>query len=215
MGIKTIKRVLKSTPIYSLILNARNVSVRFAEIQNWKRRGRLAPPPHSVKQRVLRHYARKYKLRILVETGTYYGDMVEAMKNVFQKIYSIELSHSLFIKAKERFEGVNHVHLLEGDSSIILKELMRVIEQPVLFWLDGHYSAGVTDRGVKDTPISEELDSILNADERRHVIIIDDAHCFGADPAYPTIDELKEKVFSKRQDMLIQIRENSIRITPG
>ena len=48
------------------------------------------PPPHVVKQRVLREYAERYELKVFVETGTYRGDMVQAMKPLFDKIYSIE-----------------------------------------------------------------------------------------------------------------------------
>ena len=64
---------------------------QIVQIAKWEREGRQIPPPHIVKQRVLREYAKKYGLRILVETGTSTGDMVEAMKTDFDRIYSIEL----------------------------------------------------------------------------------------------------------------------------
>ncbi len=47
-------------------------------LAEWERQGRPVPPPHVVKQRVLRGYAERYHLNIFVETGTYRGDMVEA-----------------------------------------------------------------------------------------------------------------------------------------
>ena len=56
------------------------------------------------------------------------------------------------------------------------------LEEPTLFWLDGHYSGGVTARGSKETPILDEVDKILSTKESRHVLIVDDARCFGTDP---------------------------------
>jgi hypothetical protein len=172
------------------------------------------PPPHMVKQTVLREYSKRYGLRILVETGTYFGDMVEAMRVDFDRIYSIELSKDLYAKAMMRFKGVNNIELIHGDSGSELKKIINKINQPALFWLDSHYSAGVIARGVKDTPIYEELQHLLNPKNLGHVIIIDDARCFGKDPAYPSIEELTKFIKLKRSYVDINVENDSIRITP-
>ena len=39
-------------------------------------------------------------------------------------------------------------------------ELVRQLDGPALFWLDGHYSGGDTAKGELDTPVSAELESI-------------------------------------------------------
>jgi len=183
-------------------------------LDEWERRGRPVPPPHIVKQRVLREYAKRYGLRILVETGTYRGDMVEAMRPVFEKIYSIELGAELFAAARKRFRRAAHVELIQGDSARELGRVLARLDQPALFWLDGHYSAGETARGEKDTPIFEELDHILGAPDVGHVIVIDDARAFGTDPAYPTIDALRRYVLARRPDARFTVLDDSIRITP-
>ena len=170
--------------------------------------------PDSVKREVLMSYKEQYDIKIFVETGTYHGDMVEAMKNVFDKIYSIELGLNLFNKAKEKFSPYKHIEIIHGDSGKELKSIMEKIDEPTLFWLDAHYSMGITVRGEKDTPIYEELNHILGSYNFGHVIVIDDARCFGTDPAYPTIDELKEFVFSKRKNVQIIVQDDSIRIIP-
>ena len=171
------------------------------------------PPPHIVKQRVLVSYGRKFELRTLVETGTYEGDMIEATKNVFEHIYSIELSKELFERAKQRFKTDEHIELIHGDSGIELKKLVGKFDEPALFWLDGHYSAGVTARGEKDTPIIEELDTILDIQNIGHVIVIDDARCFGVDPAYPSIEEITAFIRTKSPDSEISFQDDMIRIT--
>src|SRR6266536_4483435 len=150
-------------------------------LEEWERQGRPVPPPHVVKQRVLRTYAERYHLKVFVETGTYRGDMVAAMKPLFEKIYSIELSEALFDEARRRFKSDPHIELIHGDSGRELGRVVQRIAQPALFWLDGHYSAGDTARGPKDTPVYEELEHILRAPDLGHVIVIDDARVFGSD----------------------------------
>lgn len=184
------------------------------ELNEWVRRGRPAPPPHIVKQLTIREFAEKREVRVLIETGTYYGDMVEAMKDYFSRIYSIELSRELYEKAKQRFAGDDKVKIIHGDSGIELGKLIASLDQAAVFWLDGHYSEGVTARGDKDTPIYEELTHIFNSPQKGHVIIIDDARLFGTDPAYPSIDELSRFAKAKNPNVTIEVENDSIRIVP-
>jgi hypothetical protein len=210
-----IKHIIKKTPLYSSLPKWVTKRRNAKELVEWERKGKPVPPPHIVKQRTLQAYSIRYGLKILVETGTYNGDMVEAMKDVFDRIYSIELGEQLYEKAREKFKGVKHIELIHGDSGVELMNLMNRINEPALFWLDGHYSGGVTARGGEDTPIFKELRHILNAPDRGHVIIIDDAHCFGSDPAYPRIEDIKDFIKSKRPNLEIVIQDDSIRIAPG
>lgn len=210
-----LKHIIKKTPFYYYlriwVAKRREVN---SVVVDWERKGRPVPPPHIVKQGVLKDYSTKYGLKIFVETGTYYGDMVEAMKGFFERLYSIELSEELYKKAKRRFKGAKHIEIIHGDSSVELMKLMNKIDDPTLFWLDGHYSFGETAKGEKETPIYKELDYILSAPDRGHVIIIDDARCFGSDTSYPTIEELKYFITSKRHNLEVVVRDDSIRITP-
>jgi hypothetical protein len=209
-----IKKIIKITPLYRPLCNW-VVKKKFEkELVQWERNGKPVPPPHLVKQRTLRAYSERFGLKILIETGTFYGDMVEAMKDVFDRIYSIELSKELYEKAKERFIRVRHIEIIYGDSGIELKNIISKLDQPALFWLDGHYSAGETAKGNKETPIYEELNHILNSTDRSHVIIIDDAQCFGKNPDYPTIQELSDFIKSKTPDLDIVVQNDIIRITP-
>jgi len=211
---KKLKKLMKRTPFYYPLRNWRAKRKRKKEFIAWEAQGKPAPPPHVVKQLALKYYAEKFGLNILVETGTYYGDMVEAMKNNFEHLFSIELSQNLYKEAKWRFKKNAHIELIQGNSGIKIKDVLNKINQPTLFWLDGHYSSGVTARGDKDTPIYEELDHILSSPDSGHVIIIDDARCFGADAGYPSIEELSAFVKSKNPRASIVVKDDSIRITP-
>lgn len=209
-----VMQVVKKTALYYRL---RNWVVRRglkAELAKWERNGKPIPPPHLAKQRVLREYSKRYGLRIFVETGTYYGDMVDAMRAEFDRIFSIELSKDLYRKAIMRFKGANNIELIQGDSSIELENIVAKIDRPTLFWLDAHCSAGVSAKGETNTPIYEELRHILNAPDRGHVIIVDDARWFGTDPDYPSIEKLSEFIKSKRSGLDITVQDDSIRITP-
>jgi len=73
---------------------------------------------------------------------------------------------------------------------------MKKINQPALFWLDVHYSGSIKESGENQTPIFKELSHILKKD-RKYVIIIDDARCFGTILDYLSIPGLKKFILSK------------------
>tara|TARA_Y100000590_G_C15424204_1_gene902581 strand:+ start:18 stop:653 length:636 start_codon:yes stop_codon:yes gene_type:complete len=199
--------LLRKVKNYFLFLNSKKI------INEWEMRGKPAPPPHIIKQKNLQYYAKKHNLNILVETGTYYGDMIAALKNDFKHIYSIEFSKNLYEKAIYRFKSIKSIYLIHGDSAHEIGKLLKKINEPALFWLDAHYSAGITEKSNNDTPILDELNHILSSNVDKHVIIIDDARCFGSDPAYPTINELHDYIKSKKQNVTISIKDDSIIIT--
>ena len=208
-----LKAWVKRTPLYHPVRNWLRTLRRKRELRRWEQHGRPVPPPHVVKQRTIQHFADRFELKILVETGTYYGDMVEAMKRRFSRIYSIELNRELCERAAQRFQRDRHIRIIQGDSGVELGKLVGELDQPALFYLDGHYSGGATAKGSNDTPIFDELAHIFNARQRGHVIVIDDARCFGTDPAYPSVERLKEFVWSKQPGATIEVEDDSIRIT--
>lgn len=212
---QTLVNILKKVPLCRALANrATQMGLRWAIIK-WERNGRPVPPPHMVKQRMLRRIARRYGLRILVETGTYYGDMVEAMKMDFERIYSIELSQELCGKARERFRRDKHIKIVHGDSARELESVIDSITQPALFWLDGHYSSGPTAKGEKDTPVIEELEHIFDTEDPGHVIVIDDARNFGTCAAYPSMEEILSFIRAKRPAADVVVEDDCIIITPA
>lgn len=169
------------------------------------------PALHIVKQNNIRKFQQDYGLATFVETGTFMGDMVEAQRTYFRKIYSIELGKDLYNQAAERFAKYPHIKIIQGDSGVILKDLVKEINEPALFWLDGHYSAGITAKGDKNTPILEELGTILNHKDD-HVILIDDARLFTGEGDYPTIDEISSFVLGQDPGRMVTVADDIIRI---
>lgn len=206
------KKPLVRLPLYFKFRKWNQTRTEAKDLLAWEKAGKPAPPPRVVKERVIRQYASRFSIKTLVETGTCYGDMVEAMRPDFNRLYSIELSERLHEIAKRRFAGVASVSLIHGDSGVELGALVKKIAEPVLFWLDGHYSEGETARGAKDTPIYEELEHIFNAQRNGDVILIDDARCFGTYPAYPSLEMLREFILSKRPDATFDVQDDIISI---
>lgn len=205
-----IKSVIRRLPLFCQAQRWRQ-RARYGE---WIDQGKPLPPPHLYKQGIVRHFAKKHNLRLFVETGTYLGDMIAAVLSVFDRIYSIELSREIFQQATKRFVHFSHVTLLNGDSAEILPGLLAAIDQPCLFWLDAHYSAGFTARAEDETPIEKELAGIFEHPlAARHVVLIDDARHFDGTSGYPTIRALEE--FARRHKLQPPRVENDIIIFNG
>ncbi len=210
--IKTLVNLLPAptrNAIYARVARSRNKKV----VAKWRAEGARMPPPHEVKQFTISEYGAKYAIATLIETGTYFGDMVEAQRLNFNRIFSIELSPELWKKAEERFSVFPDIKILQGDSGIVLHQIMAQINTPALFWLDGHFSAGVTAKGEKECPIYEELDAIFLHSKQPHVLLIDDARCFVGENDYPTIEALTRYIRSKNPQYAIQVKDDIIRAT--
>lgn len=183
-------------------------------LAKWEKAGRPLPPPHPVKQLVIEAYATRFGCSILVETGTYRGDMMQAEKYHFSKLYSIELSKELWQAAVERFKNDSHITILNGDSGKLLYQLAPTLDKPTLFWLDGHYSGGVTAKGEKECPVYEEVDAILVPGGLKHVLLIDDARLFVGTHDYPTIEELTRYIKTRAPQYSVEVEGDIIRVTP-
>jgi glycosyltransferase involved in cell wall biosynthesis len=162
--------------------------------KDWADREFAAPSPHFVKQKVLLRNG--LPDATWVETGTYMGDTTTVLSKVAKMVYSIEPEPTLFSKAEEKFRNASNVKIIRGLSEDVFPKLLPTIGGDVCFWLDGHYSAGITFKGPQHTPIIDELAAIGRNIEQmgKIVVMVDDVRCF--DPgnpeysAYPPVDVL-------------------------
>jgi hypothetical protein len=166
-------------------------------------------PPYLVKEKIIKFYAKKYNIETLIETGTYEGEMISALEKEFKRIFSIELDKTLAEKAKIIFSNCKKITIIFGDSGKKLKEVLKEVRSPCLFWLDAHYSGGKSARGKKETPIREELKEIVKH-SKEHIILINDANNFG-EGNYPSYEEIKKII---EGNFKLKIKNNIIRIYP-
>jgi len=208
--LESIKDIVKKSIPYDVLKLHRDRKA----LRSWEKIGRSSPPPHVVKEHLIRDYAGTFNTGILIETGTYLGDMVYAMRKSFSKILSFELDQSLYEQARRRFAADRHIEIIHGDSGQLLPQYLTNINERCLFWLDGHYSGGITARGELDTPIKRELEHIFAHAISDHVILIDDARCFTGQNDYPTLDELRELVSERTQGWQFSVEDDVVRIHP-
>jgi hypothetical protein len=208
-----MRRVL--TKIYhKLLYNKFQVLNQNIELLKWKFNKENIHTPHIIKQRHIRQISQKFNLSTLVETGTYKGDMVQAQLSNFNRIYSIELSEALWQKACIRFIKSPHIKILKGDSGSVLESVVPNLDTSTLFWLDGHYSAGITAKGELNCPVYKELSHIFNS-SLDHFIIIDDARLFIGKDDYPTMQELNDFVLKYKSEAIISVEDDLIFINPN
>jgi hypothetical protein len=188
-----------------------------------KLKEKLIIPSYEEKRAVILSYKKKHNASVLIETGTFLGDTIEQFKNDFEKIISFELSPELAAKAAKRFENYQHITIIKGDSGKLLTKYLENTDVPCLFWLDGHYSSEFfignelikTAKGDKNTPVVEELKTILSHRIKDHVILIDDARIFTGEHDYPSIPELKKIVSDYCNKFSFVVKKDIIRITPA
>jgi len=181
-------------------------------IKDWQKIDMIGAPPHAVKRKMIDEYRIKHNCDILVETGTYLGDMIYFNLDKFKKIFSIELSENLANMSKNIFKNKKHVKILIGDSGIKLKEVILELDSKSLFWLDGHYSGGLTAKGESNCPVLKELDIIFNNNIYRHIILIDDANAFDGKNDYPNKEEIENIATQNNYNYFI--KNNSFILEP-
>jgi hypothetical protein len=184
-----------------------------AALRAWQRT-HVPPPPRTVKAAAVRRHATAAR-SVFVESGTFFGDMVAAVRPDFARLFSIELSGRLARRAQRRFAADAAVTILSGDSGALLGPLLLSVNAPAVLWLDGHYSGWLTARGETDTPVRREIEAALDSGTSDDVILIDDARLFGAHPAYPSIDEVLALVRSHRPSWRLRVEDDVVLASAG
>ncbi|MCP8689373.1 hypothetical protein [Marinobacterium sedimentorum] len=122
-------------------------------------------------------------LNVFVEGGTYLGGTAKIMSSSFKTVYTIEKSEEMFKKAEKNLSSFSNVIMLKGDTR---EHLHSILEQNdnILFWLDAHWSGGLTYGKYDECPLIDELEIIFTYN-KNYIVMIDDARLFLAPPPCP------------------------------
>ena len=198
-----IRSLLKQLPIYAGVKQLGH----YPDYWWWKLRGEPRRIPHIIKQRTVLECAQAFGLTTLVETGTYYGEMIAAVAPRFRHIYSIEIDASLAKLARDRFRKFGHVTIVEGDSQRAVPQLLRQLNEACLWWLDAGYCGWAGEAGRADR-LGSEFEAILADREHDHVILMDDADGVSG------LEALIQSIECNHPDRQVDVARNIIRITP-
>ena len=134
-----------------------------------------------------------------VETGLGGGSsLLLALRTAhFSELHSMEIDVNRIRSARRTFEPLGNVFLHHGDSGKDLWDLIKTMDKPITFWLDGHLSLPNPIAG-SNTPIREELAQIKRHPIKTHTIIIDDIRCFNT----PIFDNITtEQIIAKIKEI--------------
>lgn len=198
---------MQRTPLYG----AYKALGHYPDYWYWILRGRPQRSPHLLKQKVVREYGERFHLKTLVETGTYYGEMVGAMKRYFDHIYSVEFVPELAERARRKFAREPHIQIFCGDSRLVIPEVLKLLQSAALFWLDAGYYGWVGKR-TDDQRLSAELEMIL-AHPYPHIVLLDDARGLTGQDGIPSVDDVKKYVESTFSQRKVEVKHDILRIT--
>jgi hypothetical protein len=135
---------------------------------------------HGVPQAYTGVLAEMIGATCFVETGTFQGGTAAWASTIFKTVHTIEWSEDLYKKYSAVLESRGNIKCHHGSSPDVMRKLLPTIsKEPTIFWLDAHYSGGITAGETDECPLLEEIKVIRETMDLSNVcILIDDARCF-------------------------------------
>lgn len=133
----------------------------------------------------------QYKcIKCFVETGTFKGNTIFHMENYFARLYTIELYNENYKEVICNSKKHKKISFYLGDSSDILPTLILKINEPSVFYLDGHFCGQNSSGG--HFPLFNEIRSIGSLRNYNDIVIIDDYGSFGNKNGHSLYKEWKD-----------------------
>jgi hypothetical protein len=153
--------------------------------------GVLNQPKYINKSLLAAMIGLKFHKKFFVETGTYIGQSTYNIQNLFLKLYTCEASKDLYKAAKNLFllTKSNNIKIYLSDSRSFLNSLNKTIANNSVFFLDAHYSTGITSKEYGTCPLIDELQIIINKTSNA-VVVVDDIRTMNGKNGYPNLNEI-------------------------
>lgn len=167
--------------------------------------------------------ASRLDLTVFIETGTFEGDSVAAVRGCFRELHTCELSPELHAAAVRRFADDPSVNCHLGSSPDRLRSLAAIhARHAVMYWLDAHWcSAAHTAGQASQCPLLEELEAIAPL-HPESIVWIDDARYFMAPPpapleatGWPTFQEVLDRLRSLSSQHRLMFANDTILFHPA
>lgn len=145
--------------------------------------GLIYPGVHSV---IVRQILENFTVENFVETGTYIGDTARWASDNFRHVFTIERSKPLWQEARDKYKETENIEFILGDSAEVLRDLVPRLNGTTIFWLDAHWSGGLTYGEGDECALLKELEAIFES-TKDNFVLIDDARLFLLPPPRPHI----------------------------
>lgn len=122
----------------------------------------------------------QYKIKSVIETGTYYADTTKWLSANFENVYTCELKEDTYAKAVESMKELNNVHHALEDSRTWLPKTLDTAISPFIVFLDAHWF---------ENPLLVEIDAIGKSG-KRPILIIHDFQVPGKDFGFDSYDHI-------------------------
>jgi len=174
----------------------------------------------SVDLQLATDLARLANIRRAVETGTYKAKTARKLSAIFPTVVTIELDVALHAAAVQTLSDLPGVTARQGHSVAVLSDVAGDGAEPTFYFLDGHWSGGVTSGAEDECPVIEEL-AAIGTGHPDDCIVIDDAHMFTSAPAppmdpakWPTLLEVFDALRGYRPDHFITLLAGQVVSVP-
>ena len=148
-------------------------------------------------------YLDRYKIEVFVETGCWTGRALQTASDHGLKLVSCDINEEFVILCKTKYPDACIEH---KDSVTFLNDILPLIIEPTIFWLDGHFPGdyGLTKKYEFQFPLYEELALIkkLKPDFEKDVIMCDDIHVIPGNPFHGGIPGENQHGFEDYKTLL-------------
>lgn len=129
--------------------------------------------------------------KYFVETGTFTGQSLNLISGLFEHLYTAEASPELFRASQALFEGLNRTNISGElcDSRVLLQKITPDVANESVFFLDAHYSQGLTSDEYGSCPVIDEIRIILDKSPNA-LIVVDDIRTMSGKGGYPTLVQI-------------------------
>jgi hypothetical protein len=140
-----------------------------------------------------------------VESGTHLGHSILSLHKYFKHLYTVEIAQYYYDICVQEFKNkdINNVTLVLGDSVKTFPNFLSQIKGNTIFWLDGHWSCGKTEKGDVDVPLLKEIE-IINDFNNKCGIIIDDVRLFGSNNDVNWSDINEKNIIKSLKDARVE-----------
>lgn len=137
----------------------------------------------------------RFGVQSFVETGLLHGNTALWAEHQFEYIVSVEKCEGYCENFNSEYPE-SKVRVVNGDSGIILNEVLDDIQIPAIIWLDAHFGNDLHYQLEEDEspcPVLGEIEA-LNGKDSDFYILIDDAMLFTGEDGWPELNEVKRSL---------------------